>query len=78
MISPTQIDFGGIFRAGELERSQRKEGLLRTGVKVELRNALNLDLSVRALEMDSAMSRVIHHILMDEESRQGVDFTVRR
>ena len=78
MISPTRIDFGGIFRAGQLGRSQGKEGLLRTGVKVELRNALNLDLSVRALEMDSAMSCVIHHILTDEESGQGVDFTVRR
>ena len=78
MISPTRIDFGGIFRAGQLERGQRKEGLLRTGVKVELRNALNLDLSVGSLEMDSVTSRVIHHVLTDEKSGQGVDFTVRR
>ena len=39
--------------------------------------ALNLDVSVRASEVNGAIGRVIDHALTDEESRQGVDFTVR-
>ena len=43
-----------------------------------MRNALNLELSVRALEVDRMTSRVIYHFLSYDEDRQRIDFAVRR